>query len=132
MELDTSTFKNFLSKVKKARQAQNLPEIHHYDLEMYCQTLVNAASTAQLFASMACSDRLDLIEDDPDELKVTTQESWNNDIKLFTTKYLGLPLITSGDPRGAVFKLQVPQGFGDSFGSNAELCVPCNDAYFCA
>lgn len=132
--MDTLTnkeFMKFITLIKGARKAMHLPELNEYDLSHYCQTLVNSASIAHLFASMQCSDRLDLIEDNPDESKTTAHEQFNADCRAFTRQYLGLELLTGNDPRGAVFKLVVPENIGDSFGDRTHLCVPCNDAYYC-
>lgn len=118
----------FKNKVAKARTLKGLPDLHWHDLAQYCQVLINCASMSQLVASMECSDRFDLIEDtDIKEDKGT--DLLDQDIKSFCARYLGLELITQGDPRGAVFKLVVDATLGDSFGDRAHLCVPCVDAY---
>lgn len=130
-EINKNILNNFGTQVTKARMIKGLPALNAYDIAHYCQTLINGASTAQLIASMACSDRLDLVDNDPDESKVTPYQLWCENFKAFTLNYLGLELVTHGDPRGAVFKLVVDSSIGDSFGSHAHLCVPCNDAYFC-
>jgi len=129
MDLMTETvFEKFVRSVFSARTKNNLPILASFDLRHYCQTLINAASVAHLMASMACSDRLDLMqgEDDP-----SAYDKWQEDCKKFAQTYLGLQLITQGDPRGSVFKLVVDTEIGDSFGDRSHLCVPCSDAYFC-
>ena len=127
--------KNILNKfgtqVTKARMMKHLSPLNAYDTAHYCQTLINAASIAHLYASMQCSDRLDLIENDPDESKTSAHDIFESQCKEFCLKYLELELITQRDPRGAVFKLVVDSSIGDSFGDRSHLCVPCNDAYFC-
>lgn len=130
-ELNKNILNKFGTQVIKARMLNKLPALNAYDTSHYCQTLMNAASIAHLYASMQCSDRLDLIENDPDESKTSAHDLFESQCKEFCLKYLGLELITQRDPRGAVFKLVVHHSLGDSFGDHTHLCVPCNDAYFC-
>ena len=129
--LNNRHLNKFGTQVLKAMQTKGIKIPSSYDLAHYCQTLMNAASIAQLFASMACSDRLDLIDDNPDEQQTTAQDLHAEKCRAFTRKCLGLELLTHGDPRGSVFKLVVDSSIGDSFGDKTHLCVPCNDAYFC-
>ena len=128
--LNRTTLNRFMTRVKSARKAYLCPELHHHDLEQYCQTLINGASLFQLIESMQCSDRMDLV-DSCDDGSSPTCDMLADKFKAFTKQYLGLELLTHGDPRGSVFKLKVPNGIGDSFGSGEELCVPCVDAYQC-
>lgn len=126
--ISRTEIKTFISKLVQARKLRGLPDLHHHDLELYAQTLINGASTFQLLASMMCSDRLDLV-DPSDDGSNTAVDTLAKQFKQFCTTYLGLPLLVQYDPRGAVFKLVVPPGLGNSFGDSSDLCVPCIDAY---
>lgn len=129
METITPTeFNKFVIKVNECMPSDI--NISRYDLMAYCVTLINGATALNTLALMQCNDRLDLVDgaDDGSNPAVDALEAKFRD---FTLKYLGLKLITSGDPRGAVFKLVVPDGLGDSFGDRSHLCVPCLDACFC-
>ncbi len=126
--VNKNEFAVFCDKVRKARAFKNLPELHYHDLRHYCQTLINSASVFQLIASMECSDRFDLVEDTDQEEPLGTH-ILVSDLVAFTDKYLGLELVSHGDPRGSVFKLKVDPSLGDSFGDRSDLCVPCVDAY---
>lgn len=124
-------FRRFVGVVKRSRANFNSAPISDYDLAHYCQTLINGASAFTILACMGCSDRLDLVDGSEDGSNPCA-DALEAKFKAFSEKYLGLRLITAGDPRGAVFKLVVPDGMGDSFGDRSHLCVPANDAYFCA
>ncbi len=128
--ISKSEFKHFESKVKQARKLKGLPDLHHYDLAQYCQVLINGASVAQLFHSMQCSDRYDLVDSSDDGCNPAADRVEGQFIE-FCEKYLGLELIAHGDPRGASFHLVVDPTLGDSWGSHEHLCVPCVDAYSC-
>ena len=123
------SIRTFINKVKKARALKSLPELHHHDLTMYCQTLINGCSLFQLINSMECSDRFDLVG----ELTIETMQPLDSDLNLgfceFSKKYLGLDLFIQGDPRGSAFKLIVDPSLGDSWGDRTHLCVPCVDCY---
>lgn len=121
------SYKEFRRKVERARKLKGLQELPAYTLTQYVQVLINGASIFQLISSMECSDRIDLVEDIENE---KGSDKLATDFQLFSKKYLGLTLIISGDPRGAVFKLIVDQSIGNSFVDPAHLCVPCEDCYF--
>lgn len=125
--IEKDDFLKFVKKVREARSATGIQDLTSYDLMQYCQTLVNFASMAQLHASMECSDRADLVESEDNDL--IAFQVYLVRIQDFVKNYLNLELLTHGDPRGAVFKLVVPEHLGDSFGDRTHLCVPCVDAY---
>ncbi len=127
-EITEQQFNLFVIKVKKAQKLAGFPELHHYDLKQYCNTLINGASVFQLLGTMQCSDRIDLIDSDEESNNPTIDELAQK-FKAFTMQYLGLKLKTQCDPRGAVFKLIVDPSLGDSIGDRSHLCVPCVDAY---
>jgi len=124
-------FTYFVAAVHKALlRMPEFKKLSAYDIGQYCQTLINGATVFNTLACMQCSDRLDLVDSANDGSNPAI-DALEEKFKAFTLKYLGLRLITSGDPRGTVFKLVVPDDLGDSFGDRTHLCVPCNDAYYC-
>lgn len=121
---------NFRASVAKARKLKNLPDLHHHDLTTYCQTLINGCSLFQLIHSMECSDRFDLVENNPDESKAPIESDLILGFKAFCSIFLGLQLVIQGDPRGSAFKLVVDSTLGNSFGDHTHLCVPSIDCYW--
>lgn len=120
-------FSKFCQTVAKARELKGLKALHHYDLAQYCETLINGASMMQLANSADCSTRFDLVFNADNGEESFDVKPW----KKFCREYLGLELVTQGDPRGACFKLVVHESLGDSWGDRTHLCVPAVDAYQC-
>ena len=119
----------FMKRVKKQRALQSLPELHYHDLEQYCQVLINGASVFHILATMQCSDRIDLVDSD-DSGSNPRCDALELRFKDFTMRYLGLRLLTSGDPRGAVWKIAVDKSFANTWEGNS-IYVPSSDsAYF--
>jgi len=121
---------NFRHVVSRARKLKNLPTLHPHDLTMYCQTLINGCSMFQLLHSMECSDRFDLVENNPEESNEPLETSMIKGFKDFALNFLGLELIIQGDPRGSAFKLVIDASLGNSFGDRTHLCVPSIDCYW--
>lgn len=119
-------FKDFIRVIKRARAG--LPELNHHDLVAYCNTLLNGATILQAMNSMACSDRLDLVDGSEDGSNPTCDE-FGRKLCTFCFEYLGLRAELNGDPRGAPIKIVVPEGMGNSWGSRSLYCVPCSDSY---
>ncbi len=123
IELTTKAeFSAFVRQVKAARTAKGLPELNEYYIQHYCQTLINGASVFTSLACMLCNDRLDLVDGNEDGSNPAC-DALEAKFKVFTSKYLGLELVTRGDPRGAVFKLVLPH--------ERELAVPCTESIIC-
>lgn len=120
-------FAQFCNTVNKARQLKGLKTLDRYVLHQYCETLINGANMMQLACSADCSTRFDLVFDSDKGEESFNTAPW----KKFCREYLGLDLVTQGDPRGAVFKLVVGESLGDSWGDRTHLCVPAVDAFQC-
>lgn len=119
----------FITRVRKARTLAKLAPINPYDLQIYCEVLINGATLAQLIGTAHCNSGFDLVDSDNCRGIPASNELLRK-YEAFSKQYLGLELIAQGnDPRGAAFKLVVDQTLGDSFGDRTHLCVPCVDAY---
>jgi hypothetical protein len=122
--MDTET-KTFIKTIEKARKAKKLPDLHHYDLQQYCEVIINLSSILHKISALECSCRMDLIWD------VDKDESCGADIpeklEQFVKTYLGLDVTFQGDPRGAPVRIVVGEGLGNSWADKAEYCVPTYD-----
>lgn len=132
MTKKSNEIREFMLKVAKARQLKELKPLDNYDLESYCETLINAAGIMQRMNEMACSSRLDLIENvDDTQIPVLGTDLWQQQVEVFCKTYLGLEMEFNGDPRGAAVKLIVHESLGDSWGDRNHLCVPTFDKFVC-
>ena len=117
--------KTFIKTIEKARKIKGLPDLHHYDLQQYCEVIINLSSILHKISALECSCRMDLLWD------IDKGESCGTDIpeklKQFVKTYLGLDVTFQGDPRGAPVRIIVGDGLGNSWADKAEYCVPTYD-----
>jgi hypothetical protein len=120
---------DFHRRVKLQRKALGLPDLHHYDLEQYVQVLINGATVFHVLATMQCSDRIDLV-DSCDNGSNPACDALELKFKQFTKQYLGLELLTSGDPRGAVWKIPCDREIANTWEANSFYVPSSDSAYF--